>query len=809
MAIYHFSAKTGTRAGGQSARAKFDYIAREGSAHEQRDPRLHVESGHMPAFAAADAALYWQAADDHERANGRLFKHLEIALPRELSFEQSRELVRDFAEKVTSGVGGGNLPYTFTIHAGGARDTSQAEISRSNIHADVMISERINDAIDRGPELWFARAATGKNKTAAEGGAKKTDALKPQEWLENTRKLWADMANQALAEAGHDARIDHRTLLAQREEALAMGDHARAAELDRAPGQHLGAKAHGFEQRHAANGDDVKSRRRLHHEERQREADAIKVQDSVLDRAIEREEAAQREDRLRLKDIITRRIAAESKKEIDHDGRNGRPEGHDGPRAGADAHPAAGGPQPGAGHGGRGAGADAERRDRARALGIEEGALAQLERRMRDVSLSDVESFGRQAPRALRKDVPSDVRLGRAAGAGDHGLQREGAGAPAAAVAAPAAKAAEPSARKPANTPAKVPAAPVATPKAKPGTLGPSQTPTRSKAKSIKAAPAGKRVRLITPPTKGLPKWARDAIEDMEKWADAIHKWMDSIAEKLRARPAPAQKTATPKKRVVTKVDAPPKATQAQQPKPTPAPKFEPAAKVEAAPTVRRDAAPAPATPRAAAQPQPTFDRAERQKKVDALKAPPAPAKPPVATPAPAAARRPLEEDDPRERRKHDPREIHEERERESAEKRIRKALATGTGKTSALISAAKYGDTASIEELVKAGADPTAHGNKALNEAGKRGEASLKAMVQGMVHAGTVGDHANLSSLAAGCDAETASKLREWAAQAKSMGSLSGAGFKEPTSPTSGPKSPGMSSGPSMGGGPSGGGRR
>lgn len=314
MAIFHFEANTGTRSGGHSARAKFDYIAREGSKHEHRDPRLHIESGHMPAFAAADAVAYWSAADEHERANGRLFKHLEIALHRELTFEQNTTLARDFVEKITSNIGGGNLPYTFTIHAGGARDASQTEISKSNIHCDVMISERVNDGIYRGPSIWFSRVATGKNKTTADGGAKKTDALKPEEWLKGARKLWAEMSNQAFAEAGLDVRIDHRTLLEQRAEALAKGDLARAAELDREPGQHLGPKAHGFEKR-----TGQKSERRKHIERRQQAQRSIANEIAGLDRASSRyeaqisadQDALRREKGLRIKAAMTRRIAAE------------------------------------------------------------------------------------------------------------------------------------------------------------------------------------------------------------------------------------------------------------------------------------------------------------------------------------------------------------------------------------------------------------------------------------------------------------------------------------------------------------------
>ncbi|MBJ4464386.1 relaxation protein, partial [Salmonella enterica subsp. enterica serovar Derby] len=48
MAIYHLTAKTGSRSGGQSAKAKADYIQREGKYARDMDEVLHAESGHMP-----------------------------------------------------------------------------------------------------------------------------------------------------------------------------------------------------------------------------------------------------------------------------------------------------------------------------------------------------------------------------------------------------------------------------------------------------------------------------------------------------------------------------------------------------------------------------------------------------------------------------------------------------------------------------------------------------------------------------------------------------------------------------------------
>ncbi|EAT3826165.1 DNA primase, partial [Salmonella enterica] len=209
MAIYHLTAKTGSRNGGQSAKAKADYIQREGRYSRDRDEVLHTQSGHLPEWAERPAD-YWDGADLYERANGRLFKEVEFALPVELTLDQQRELVDEFARHLTEGE---RLPYTLAIHAGDGE----------NPHCHLMISERKNDGVQRPADQWFKRYNA---KQPERGGAQKSESLKPKAWLEQTREAWSHHANRALERAGHEARIDHRTLEAQG--------------IERLPGIHLG-----------------------------------------------------------------------------------------------------------------------------------------------------------------------------------------------------------------------------------------------------------------------------------------------------------------------------------------------------------------------------------------------------------------------------------------------------------------------------------------------------------------------------------------------------------------------------------------
>ena len=61
MAVFHLKVSVGSRAGGQSAVAKADYIEREGRYEQDREELEHKEHGNMPEWAEEDprsSALY-------------------------------------------------------------------------------------------------------------------------------------------------------------------------------------------------------------------------------------------------------------------------------------------------------------------------------------------------------------------------------------------------------------------------------------------------------------------------------------------------------------------------------------------------------------------------------------------------------------------------------------------------------------------------------------------------------------------------------------------------------------------------------
>ena len=90
MAIYHTHISSGSRDDGQSAAVKVAYILREG-AYGGRHDLVTSGSGNMPAWASTDPRRLFEAADLYERANGRLFVHVWVALPNELNAPQRHQ----------------------------------------------------------------------------------------------------------------------------------------------------------------------------------------------------------------------------------------------------------------------------------------------------------------------------------------------------------------------------------------------------------------------------------------------------------------------------------------------------------------------------------------------------------------------------------------------------------------------------------------------------------------------------------------------------------------------------------------------
>ncbi len=178
----------------------------------------YTESGNMPDWAEENPRDFWDAADVHERANGRLYVAADFALPRELNPEDQVELAAEFARELTESE---RLPYTLAIHAGQDEDGR-----KHNPHAHLMFSERRNDGIERSREDWFSRA---NSEHPERGGAPKSRTFHGREWIERARERWAELTNAMLERRGRDERVDHRGYERQG--------------IDREPGEHYGPSA--------------------------------------------------------------------------------------------------------------------------------------------------------------------------------------------------------------------------------------------------------------------------------------------------------------------------------------------------------------------------------------------------------------------------------------------------------------------------------------------------------------------------------------------------------------------------------------
>jgi len=205
MAVYHLSLKVGAKG---KAAPHFNYITASEKYAAKRGV-VHVEHGNMPRWAADKPALFWQASDEFERANGTAYRELEVSLPRELPLAQQVELARQLAEEAC----GDKHAFSFAIHHARAIDGGM------NPHVHLQFSERVDDGIERDRQHYFKRA---NRKEPEKGGCVKDRSwqaskrgkqkvAESSERLLEIRKSWEIMCNKALAAFGSDARIDHRS----------------------------------------------------------------------------------------------------------------------------------------------------------------------------------------------------------------------------------------------------------------------------------------------------------------------------------------------------------------------------------------------------------------------------------------------------------------------------------------------------------------------------------------------------------------------------------------------------------------------
>ena len=212
-----------------------DYTAKQGVEHAE----IVLPEG-VSVDWARDRSDLWNAAEFAEkRKDARVAREFEVALPHELTTEQRLEATRALAQELANRYG---AAVDFAIHS--PHDASDVR----NHHAHVMMTTRQVTHEGLGDKTYLER----ENKWLLANGLPTTDMQ-----LRDLRQTWEGIANEHLALAGHDLRIDHRSHM------------ERGLEIT--PTEHMGVHATQMERR----GLDV-ARTRLDEDAAKRNADLIR-----------------------------------------------------------------------------------------------------------------------------------------------------------------------------------------------------------------------------------------------------------------------------------------------------------------------------------------------------------------------------------------------------------------------------------------------------------------------------------------------------------------------------------------------------
>ena len=205
VAIYHFSAKVIGRSGGRSAIASAAYRAGE-RLHDATLDREHdytakagvvyseiLLPGGVPERWLDRQTLWNEVEASEKRKDAQLARDIEISLPRELGRAEAIRLAKDFVREQFVDRG---MVADLNVHWTRAAD------GELQPHAHAMLTMReVVPGRDGHPE--------------EDGFGKKAVAWNDRALLGTWRERWASLANERLAEQGHDVRIDHRSHVEQ------------------------------------------------------------------------------------------------------------------------------------------------------------------------------------------------------------------------------------------------------------------------------------------------------------------------------------------------------------------------------------------------------------------------------------------------------------------------------------------------------------------------------------------------------------------------------------------------------------------
>ncbi|MET4054957.1 hypothetical protein ABIC12_000821 [Pantoea agglomerans] len=206
MAMFHLSFNILKRSAGKSSCYLAAYNAREriedvrtGDVYDYsyRSDLFHhciLAPEHTPFNIIEKSAVLWNEIEKVEkRKDAQLSRYFDIAIPIELDNDAKIALVKNYCKR--------NF-----VSKGMIADISFHDLDGHNPHAHVMLTLR---------------------EITPQGFGNKNRSWNEHDLMDEWRASWSRMSNRALERAGSANRMDHRSLAAQREEAIALAKAAK------------------------------------------------------------------------------------------------------------------------------------------------------------------------------------------------------------------------------------------------------------------------------------------------------------------------------------------------------------------------------------------------------------------------------------------------------------------------------------------------------------------------------------------------------------------------------------------------------
>jgi len=216
VAIYHLSMQTISRGKGQSATASSAYRSGERLyserydktsfyAREKQPDTFILKPNHAPVWALNRERLWNEVEHIEKSKKSRLAREINVALPRELSHEEQRNLVQEYVQN--------NF-----VDKGMVADVAIHRDDENNPHFHVMLTNRPfeeNGNWGKKQRKIYLYDEQG-NKLKTERGNIKSETEKITNWdnketLKQWRKNWANIVNKYLERNSFSERITEKS----------------------------------------------------------------------------------------------------------------------------------------------------------------------------------------------------------------------------------------------------------------------------------------------------------------------------------------------------------------------------------------------------------------------------------------------------------------------------------------------------------------------------------------------------------------------------------------------------------------------